>query len=197
MKKVLFIIAVAIIAVVNSTTAQTTFQYFAKVSPEGNVSGHDINIYYARPFSSDTAKLASKFKFTAFALVEQGWAEAFAGVAYAPASWVEVGLGFGLEQNPALYRFCGSVWMGKGDFSFFTVVEKGDGTDNWWYKTNLKYSVKKFAFGLQSWRYQVSGPLVEYSPVKAITLWGMFGRDLESAQQPLITGAVVGIDIKL
>ena len=158
MKKILVLIIVLSCAITGFSQIQIFGKYTAgkKIEP-------DINIFNYGP-KLDTA---GKIKITYFALVEKAWAEGLIGISYTPSKWCELGLMFGLESNPALYRLSGSIWLGDDKIAFATCMEKGDGSDNWWYKSTLGYSPsKKFTCGLMSWRYNGTGIFLQYNNVK-------------------------------
>lgn len=78
-----------------------------------------------------TKKIVPNLNLTYYFLVESQWSEALIGVAYSPVSWLELGLSTGIEYNPAIYRFAGSVWIVKGKTSLLMLGEKGNGKDNY------------------------------------------------------------------
>lgn len=139
---------------------------FSKLSLESGKVTPTMTIFGSKPISE-------KVGFTYFALVNQGWAEAQLGLSYSPVSFVQFGLSCGLEQNPSLFRTGGSVWLGKGKTYFLTLLEKGKGAENYWYKITLNQKIsEKFSLGLRAWRYNGIGPVVEYK-TKALKLWVM------------------------
>jgi len=134
-----------------------------------------------------------KISFTYFALVSEKWAETMLGVAYSPTNWAQIGLNCGFEQNPALFRVGGSIWLGKGKTSFLTLLEKGDRSDNYWYKSTLAYKcTNSLSLGVRAWRFNGVGPVVEYK-VKDFKFWIMPAYEFEKNNSNL----VVGIDIKI
>lgn len=158
---------------------------------EGGKVDPDINLYGEKKLFSDS----SKFSLTYFALVEQTWAEGLVGISYSPKDWVSFGFMVGIEQNPALYRFLGSVWLGKGKKSFLALYEKGNGTDNYWYKITASYKFTKvFTLGARAWRYNGVGPVGTFEIKKlSSSVWVMPMYDFE-AQKKRIS---LGVSIKL
>ncbi len=152
----------------------------------------DVNLYGEKKLFSDS----SKFSFTYFALVEKTWAEGLVGISYSPKSWLSVGGMIGIEQNPALYRFLGSVWMGKGKTSLLALYEKGDGIGNYWYKITLGHDVtKKFSVAARAWRFNGIGPVLTLNVKKlSSSFWVMPAIDFEAQRQKRIS---LGISIKL
>lgn len=183
MKKV--ICAVFFLAV--SFTAMSQVQIFGKYS-EGSVTP-DINVFGYGPKLDSSGK----FRMIYFALFEQNWAEGIVGVNYSPRSWVEFGLGIGMEQNPALYRLTANIWLGKDMFSFFTWVEKGDGKDNYWYKSVLGYAITpKFTAELIAWRFNGVG-LSPKLKLNNFSIWAFPAYDFESKNKNM----TFGVDIKI
>jgi len=186
MKRIIsFVLFIVFSIVVN---AQSTFQTYTRVfKGENKIKVEpDFNFYGQK-------LLTNKVGIWGFALVERGWAEAYGGLLYKPADWLELAAGAGIEQNPALYRLAASIWMGHENLAFFIATEKGDGADNWWYKTYVKYQLGAWKVGAMSWRYQTTGLYLEYSPREFFSLWINPGRDLEFKVNRL----VCGIDFKL
>lgn len=148
----------------------------------------DINIYGVK-------KISEKFSFTYFALIEKNWAETCLGFAYSPKEWVSIGLSAGIETNPAIYRLAGSIWFGKGKTSLLILGEKGDGKDNYWYKTVLSYKISEaFTVGAIAWRFHGVGPIVKYTPKKSdLTFWFLPAYDPEFKAKRLIVGLSVKI----
>lgn len=171
MKNVLFIAIAAFFFTTATSTAQSV-ETFAKFDTKGNLVNKDVNMFFSIGLSKDTTNIWSKIKFTSFILVEPGWGEQTFGLAYAPASWIEIGLSAGFEQNPHMFRGCATLWVGKGKWSSFTAFELGGGADNWWYRNITKYQVtEKFSAGFQGWRFNGLGPIVSYEAVKHVSVW--------------------------
>lgn len=188
MKKVIALV-IALIGFSILATAQV--QMFVKFTP-GEQMSPDINIFGYAGKINKTGSL----KLTYFALVEKSWAEALVGISYTPAKWCELGLQVGIESAPSLYRISGSVFLAlNSKTTFFTCVEKGDGANNWWYKSTLAYCPKeKFSFGLMSWRYNCTGVFIKHTFLKGkLGLWVNPGYDLEFKTERL----TVGLDIKI
>jgi len=138
-------------------------------------------------------KISEKFDLTYFSLVGQKWSEALIGFSYSPKKWLSIGLSTGIEHNPAVYRLGGSIWIGKGKTSLLMLGEKGDGKDNYFYKTILSYKAsEKFTVGAIAWRFHGLGPVVKYTK-DDLTLWFMPAYDLEFNVQRLILGLSIKI----
>jgi hypothetical protein len=164
-------------------------QMFGKYTPKGTIEP-DINVFsYAKKLDS-----VGIFKLTYFALVEKSWAEGLIGISYQPKKWCELGLMFGIETSPAIYRISSSIWLSGDKTSFSACLEKGDGSDNWWYKGVLKRNLgEKFALGLISWRYNGTGLLLEYKTKNSLVFWLNPAYDTEFQVNRL----TAGIDIKI
>lgn len=189
MKKVLLISL--LLSISTLAIGQMTVQVYTRILEGENgkiLVEPDVNIY-GQKFLNKKATMG----IWGFALVEKGWAEAYGGLLYSPAKWVEITVGAGIEQCPALYRLSANVWMGGKGISFLLATEKGDGPDNWWYKAMLKYRLKNWNLGLMSWRFHGTGPLLEYTPTKIATIWVNPVYDFEFK----VTRLVIGVDIKI
>lgn len=185
MKKLSVIVLVVFLAL--SSFAQ--IQIFGKHTSKETIK-LDINVFgYARKLDS-----SGIFKLTYFTLAEESWAEGLIGVSYSPKKWCEIGLMLGMETNPAIYRLSSSIWLGGNKTSFYACLEKGDGFDNWWYKSVLKRNFgKRFALGLISWRYNGTGILLEYKTKSDLIFWLNPAYDTEFK----VNRFTVGIDMKI
>ncbi|MCX6795600.1 MAG: hypothetical protein NT165_02670 [Candidatus Falkowbacteria bacterium] len=187
MRKLVMLVSLFIVSL-NSFAQIQVFEKIAK----GAKPAIDINFFgYGKIDTSANAK----FKMTYFALVEEKWAEGLVGVSYTPVKWCEIGLSAGIESVSSLYRVSASIWLGNDKFSFFSCVEKGEGRDNWWYKSVANYNVNKnISLGLMSWRYNNTGLFLKYNNVRfGVSPWVNVGRDLEFG----INRISYGLDIKL
>lgn len=184
-KAVIFCMLIAV-----TTVAMSQVQIFGKYTAETGKTEPDINIFGYGPRLDSAAKL----KITYFALVEKTWAEALVGIAYSPAPWCEIGIMIGLETVPSAYRLSSSIWLGNDKTSFSACVEKGDGRDNWWYKSTAAYNLNaNWSAGLMSWRYNGTGVFVKYTTNRKLSFWANPAYDLEFNQKRL----TVGVDIKI
>lgn len=140
-----------------------------------------------------TKPISEKMNFTYFALISESWAETQLGASYSPFNWISVGLSCGFEQNPALFRVGGSIWLGQGKTSFLTLLEKGDGPKNYWYKSTISYkATDKLNLAIRAWRFNGIGPVLEYK-AKDLKIWIMPAYDFEKENSNLL----IGLDIKL
>lgn len=161
---------------------QAQVEVYGRYTSGGKVEP-DINIF-------GTKEINNKINFTYFALLEKKWGESYIGISYSPKSWMSVGVGAGIEQNSALYRFGGSFWFGHERNSLLILWEKGDGTDNYWYKTVLSHRASdKLTFGAVAWRFHGVGPIVKYTPNKSnLTFWVLPVYDFEFKAKRLVLG---------
>jgi len=185
MKKVLIIF----LFIFCSAQLYSQIQIYGRKTCEANTTIEpDINIFGSK-------KITENFSLTYFALVEEKWSECLIGFSHSPADFICLNIGAGIEHNPAIYRLTASLWLGKGKTSFLVIGEKGDGQDNYWYKSILKYEIdKKYSVGIMSWRYHGVGPFVELeTDILDSKLWINPVYDFEFKQ----TRLVVGVDIKI
>jgi len=128
-------------------------------------------------------------------LVEEKWAEALVGATYSPTEWLSLGLSAGVEVKSSIYRIAGSAWAGKGKTSLLFLWEKGDGVDNYWYKTILSYKISgEFDVNATAWRFHGVGPSIRYTPKKkAVTIWLMPAYDIEFKAKRIMLGVSVKI----
>lgn len=183
MKKIAIIIIVSLYAL----TSYAQLEMYARYTLKGKVEP-SFNLYGEK-------KMSEKVNLTYFALVEEKWSEALIGFSYSPKDWVSFGLSAGIEHNPAIYRLAGSVWFGKGKNSLLLLVEKGDGTDNYWYKFTASHQFSEnFSLGARAWRFHGIGSLVNYTPKNSsLTLWLFPAYDPEFKAKRIMLGLSVKI----
>lgn len=181
--------SVLILVVIMSFSLFSQLSLYVKYS-EGGKTAPGAAIFGTKP-------IIDKVSFTYFVLVQEKWAETMIGAAYAPVDWLEIGINAGFEQNPALFRAGASIWLGNSQVSFLTLLEKGDGKDNYWYKSTvsckpLPTALPALSLGIRAWRFNGIGPFIEYKP-NEIKFWLLPAYDFEKNTSNIIAG----IDIKL
>ncbi len=183
MKKLAIIITVCLYTL----TSYAQLEMYGRYTVNGKVEP-SFNLYGEK-------KISEKVNLTYFALVEEKWSEALVGLSYSPAKWVSVGLSTGIEHNPAIIRIGGSIWLGKGKASLLMLGEKGDGQDNYFYKTVLSYKAsEQFTVCAMTWRFHGIGPVVRYTPKKSdLTIWFMPAYDPEFKAKRMMLGLSVKI----
>lgn len=186
MKKLTYLLAVVFLVLFSVTNCNSQIQVFGKLS-DGKIAP-DLNIFGTIPVSE-------KLNLTSFALFEENWSELLVGVSYSPTDYLSIGVGGGIESASTLYRFCGSIWLGKGNASLLILGEKGDGRDNYWYKSTFDYKLSEnFSVGMIAWRFTGVGPVANLRIKKLDSkLWLFPAYDFES-KKPSLT---LGIDIKM
>ena len=181
-------IVVSIVVILFALTSQAQVTAYGRYTEGKSSVDADINIYGEK-------KISKKINFTYFSLVEKSWAEGLLGVSYSPKDWISVGFSVGIEQNPALYRFSNSIWIGKGKNSLLVLTEKGEGKENYWYKVNAchKFS-EKFSLSAMAWRFHGVGPMFKYTfPKWETSLFILPAYDFEPKAYRLIAGIAVKI----
>ncbi|OGZ31829.1 MAG: hypothetical protein A2V69_01040 [Candidatus Portnoybacteria bacterium RBG_13_40_8] len=111
-----------------------------------------------------------KFGYFGWTLVSKNWSEIYPGLSWQPTSWLQVGIGMGIEQGQSKARFGEFIWIGKGKFYFLGFTEhEGSG---FWYRAMAMYRPSQaFQVGLMS-QYKLGiGPKVEMVIYKPFALW--------------------------
>ncbi len=139
--------------------------------------------------------ISEKFSLVYFGLVSEYWSEAHIGLAWSANSWSQIGLMAGFAQEETLFRVGAFLWLGKGRFSSLTLLEKGIGEDNHWYRIKGLYqSTDNMFLGVQAWRFNGFGPLIEYRITGLeSTIWLFPAYNFEIKQ----TAVTLGIDISI
>ena len=141
-------------------------------------------------------KISDKFHLAIYTLVNKRFSEALVGFTYAPKKWIKIGLSSGIENNaisPVGYRFGSSLWLCKDKNSLFSIFEKGDGKDNFFYKTTYKHKISdRFHLGLVAWRFHGIGPMA-FCKIKKIdsTLWITPLYDFEFEVARVVLGTTI------
>lgn len=126
---------------------------------------HQINEY------AQISWAGKKVGVSTFALVMEGFGEAYIGPTYQATDWLSVSGGIGIESGRPSFRKAGSVWLGKGHVSFLSIQEKGSGH---WQKNVGKVEILKgLTIGILQQTYVGAGPYVELSHRK-VTFWGSY-----------------------
>ncbi len=179
---------VVLLVIFMSSTAFSQVQIYTQFGEDGTYNP-DVNVFgYGPKFGKNEA-----FKITYFVLAEKAWAEGLMGINYAPKNWIELGISFGIEQNPKLFRLASNIWIGNNKWSFFTWFEKGFGVDNYWYNSSLSYALNKnLEIGVVAWRFNGVGPKLKTTFDK-VSIWVFPAYDFEFQKKNI----TIGVDIKI
>lgn len=179
-------LVVFLLAVIMAAPLFSQVSLYGKLTAEGFTPG-------ATFFASK--KIAPNLNLTAFSLITKGWGEAMFGAAYNFSPNLQAGLNCGFEQlnGTTSFRTGGSFWTGKGKISFTFLGEKGDGQNNYWYKTTLSRKMSdQLSLGVRAWRFNGIGPLFEYTYKSYPKVWFFPAYNPENKK----LCALVGIDVK-
>jgi len=113
---------------------------------------------------------SQKFGYFGWALVSNNWSEIYPGVSWQPTSWLQVGVGMGIESGQSKARFGEFLWIGKGKFYFLGFTEhEGSG---FWYRAMAMYRMNEtLQIGLMSQHKLGIGPKVEMVIYKPFSFW--------------------------
>ena len=163
-KLILFIVLFTI-----TTSSFAQMKVFIRYTPESSEVLPTVT-YFGKK------KISDKFYLAIYTLVNKRFSEVLVGFTYAPKKWIKIGLSSGIENSAvssAGYRFGSSLWLGKDKNSLFSIFEKGDGRDNFFYKTTYKHKISdRIHLGIVAWRFHGVGPLAFYNIKKLIPLFG-------------------------
>lgn len=127
-----------------------------------------LNVYAHGP-------LKGKLGWSLWTLTSKTYSEAYAGLTFAPAKWVEISGSLGLETDNYPLRVGTCVWLGKGRWSLLSIHEQGG--SGYWYRYLGKFqATKTVAVGVNSTRFLGTGPYAEKQFGK-ITVWGTYAID--------------------
>lgn len=184
MKKVICLLTLIVFAYV----ADAQVEIYGRHTDDGKVAP-DLNIFV-------TKRISEKFDFTYFGLVEKNFSQSQVGFMCSPKSWLVTGMSVGIENSSTIYRFGVSCILHDSLNTMIFLVEKGDGSNNFWYKCMLLHQMSDVVtIGLvPGWRYQGSGIYMGYDIKKLdAVVWVVPAIDFEFKERKLM----FGINIKI
>lgn len=106
--------------------------------------------------------------------IDQNYGQGYAGLSLTPKSWLQFGVGAGVEQTTRPLRFGSFVWAGNQHVSLLFIGE-GLGS-GWWYKSEFNWTATKdLGIGLMTERFKGTGPRVQYAvPGTPLTIWSAY-----------------------
>lgn len=173
MKK-LFFLAIAALSTAVNAKAQNFTQATADVRFVDSTTVFNTTIFSSK-------NLKGKWGVSYFALVTEGWAEAYAGPTYSVNQKLTLGVSIGMEIIDPLVRGAASATYFGEKFSFLLFFEKGIGNGNYWYALTSEYTPKKFGFGVIGKRFYGVGPSLSY-PIKSfkVTVSPLYDIEIET-----------------
>lgn len=103
-------------------------------------------------FYSNSFKNGSNIGFYYFTLLNENWAQAYAGLIFKPSEWLSLSVGAGMEVNKNPYRFNVSMQIIKNKINFLQIYEYGG--SGFWYNLIFNYKVhEQNSIGLILKRY--------------------------------------------
>lgn len=164
--RISLLVAIFVTTLVATAQAQQVSGFvesYNTVSEAGNIP--QLNVYVHGP-------LKGKLGWSLWTLTPEPYSEAYTGLTFAPAKWIEVSGSLGLESANNPLRAGGSVWLGKGRWSLLTIHEQGG--SGYWYRYLGTFQVTKtVAVGVNSTRFLGTGPYAEKKLGK-VALWGTY-----------------------
>ncbi len=127
-KKFLFLVALVIVTILPVWAAETT----VGVQDNLETGGLTLDVFTTKSISTETGLFF-------YALGCEGYAEAYAGATWSPRPFIQLALGYGVEQANPSNRVGGWLWLGEGKLSFIHLFE--DGGSGPWHKTELDYQL--------------------------------------------------------
>lgn len=135
--------------------------------------------------------------------------KAVVGLSVKPTSWFMVGAGAGLEvtslnnkfaarHKDFLPRYEANLFLGGEKLSFFAIIDRGLGVNNYSYKTSVNYQVSEnWRLSLMAWRFHGAGLRIS-SRLKNSASYVLFfpSYDLDSKSFKISLGFSVDISRK-
>ncbi len=132
-----------------------------------------------------------QFGWFAWALGSKNWSEIYPGLSWQPTSWLQMGVGAGIEQGQSKARFGEFLWIGKGRFCFLGFTEhEGSG---FWYRAMAMYKMNdSFQVGLMSQHKLGIGPKMEAVVLKPFSVWAAILTGGENPKTTIFGGLKLG-----
>ncbi|MCL5010609.1 MAG: hypothetical protein M1127_00110 [Patescibacteria group bacterium] len=179
MKYILFFIFILIIV----SQVATAIEFQEKIAPGPNT--HTLTFSQAKNINSHLGV-------SGFALVSNGWAEAYMGPNVNLKPWLQAGCAIGVETHKHFLRVAGSILANKeGPVSFLAIYENGG--SGIWYNIKGMAKVRKWLFlGIMAKRYAGVGPYVQVGLSKIpVSIWFHPAYDTESKKFKTTIGVVL------
>src|SRR3989344_3065179 len=154
--RVSLLVAIFVTMMAATTQAQQVSGFvesYNTVSEAGNTP--QLNVYVHGP-------LKGNLGWSLWTLTSEPYSEAYAGLTFAPAKWIEVSGSLGLESADNPLRAGGSVWLGKGRWSLLSIHEQG-GSGYWYRYLGTFQATNTVTIGVNSIRPIGTGPYAEKS----------------------------------
>lgn len=164
---VLVTVLVAVTTVTASAQGASGFIESWNTVSEGNVTPQ-LNVSVSGP-------LKGKIGWSLWTLTSKGWSEGYPSLTYAPAKWIEVSSGIGLETDDNPLRMGHSVFLDKDRWSLLAIYEHGG--SGHWYRYLGKFQITKtIAVGVEKRRFFGTGFHTDVS-VGKVAFWTTIGKD--------------------
>ncbi len=115
-----------------------------------------------------SGKVRGKLGWSSFALINQDWAQAYAGPTLALTSWSELGVNVGVESGGA--RYAETLWLGRNRFSLSVMREHG-ASDTWYRVVGDCTVYKDWTVGYYHQTFLGDGVKIGVTRGK-VTVWG-------------------------
>jgi len=166
-----FLVVLSFVLISTLASAQTTKAWVEGQAAAAKVDGAykltpRLNMYAERD-------MGHGFGAFAYGLAMRDFGEIYAGPTYAPAKWLQVGIGAGMETNGA-FRSGGFIWAG-GEKAYAIGFGELNAHGEWWYKGIAAWTPTKYlGAGAYAQRFMGVGPYLEVkiqNQILPITLW--------------------------
>jgi len=175
-------VSIAAILVATAAQAQTSGYAESYNSVTAERMRPEFRVFITGPLEAH-GPLEGKMSWQGWLLVSRDWSEGVMSVAMAPAAWVSVSVGVGVETDEHPLRCAASLWIGKGKWSLLALHEF-DGSSPWHRYVGLYKAKKYLAVGFNSQRFLGTGPYAEVRLGK-VSMWGTY-----AVTAPVHKGAV-------
>ena len=161
MKKILFVAVICILSLSLPLWAQSSLE------SENHLQQGQFSTQFQWWVQGNFTK---SFGYFGWAVVSKNWSEIYPGVSWQPASWLQLGAGFGIEHGQSKPRFGSFLWAGNGNAYFLGFLEAwGSGL---WYRAMAMYRLNQaLQVGLMSEHKLGIGPKVEVVFYKPFSIW--------------------------
>lgn len=162
--KTLIIVVALLLFIPLTLTAQVTGSVeLQNMWPKGDEFTPDIEVWLHGPVTGSV-------NWWAWTLNSRSWGEAYAGIAYAPTTWIEGGVAYGIETADPSGRLGTFLWAGEERWYVICFYEDG-GSGPWRRTIGNFYFTQNFGLGAMEQRGLGSGPRLELK-WNSFMVWG-------------------------
>jgi hypothetical protein len=140
-----------LISMMLASEAKAQLTAYIRYTPNTKDVWPAINFYSKK-------ELNQKVDLSVFTFISPTFSEVLIGPNYKLWPWLSVGISAGLEHQLSIYRFGASIRILSKTDALILLVEKGGGSNNYFYRAFYRHNFEKIFIGANAWRFHGVGP---------------------------------------